>query len=189
MVLRLVVKICVHRNRKGRYYLIENPAGSVAWALDWILSRLLQEGNGKFIICDQCAYGKVDQESRRPIKKPTGFLANDEILLNHPGKRCKCKFGAHQQLFGSNRFGQRSSQAAAYPAALCKALCVGILESMKLEYALHVPAELAHAAGDYDDMLVETPPTVAEAENDDGAQPDEWESKETKIILWHYSRR
>ena len=186
-VLRLIVRVCLHRDRRGRFYLIENPAGSAAWAFEWILSELLERGNGKFIICDQCAYGKIDSESRRPIKKATGFLSNNELLLNHLGKRCKCKFGAHQHVVGSNRFGKRSQQAAAYPAELCRAICLGTLESMKIDYAVNAPKELAYPVSD--EMEVEEELPDLEVLEDGESELDTWESQDDKIIRRHVHPR
>ena len=129
----------------------------------------LTEGGGKFIICDQCAYGKVDKESLKPIKKPTVFLSSDEVLLNHVG----------------NRFGRRSTQAAAYPAELCRAICLGILESMKFEYALNVPHELAYPVEEEaEDMDVEQDPVLNLDE-----QLDRWEIFEDRLVRWHQAPR
>ena len=110
------------------------PWNKFGMAFDGLLAPLLERHHGKYVIRDQCGYGKVDEESGRPIKKPTGFVANCEVVLNHLGKRCRCACGAHQQVLGSSRFWQRSPQAAAYPLQLCKAICQGVLESMKLDY-------------------------------------------------------
>lgn len=115
LTLRRVKKICLHRASRGRFYLVENPAGSAAWVFDGLLRSLLEEGDGKYVVADQCAYGLRDRDSQRPIKKPTGFLSNNEHVLNRLGKKCTCSFGAHQQLLGGNSGGARSRQAAAYP--------------------------------------------------------------------------
>ena len=143
--LKLVIKICLWQHSHGRFFLVENPAGSLAWVWEDLLARLLKECQAKFVISDQCAYGKVDLESGRPIRKPTGWLSNDEVLLNHLGKRCTCPCGSHELVLGNNRFGRRSKQAAAYPIGLCKAICQGILDSMKVGYASRVVQELSFA--------------------------------------------
>lgn len=94
--LKLVVEICIWQHDHGRFFLVENPAGSLAWVWEDLLRRLLSRCLAKFVISDQCAYGKVDLESGKPIRKPTGWLSNDEVLLNHLGKRCTCRWGSHQ---------------------------------------------------------------------------------------------
>ena len=40
--LKLVAGICQRRHQRGRYYLLENPAGSAAWVFDGILAKLLE---------------------------------------------------------------------------------------------------------------------------------------------------
>eukprot|EP00435_Cladocopium_sp_Y103_P025818 s3297_g6.t1 len=190
--LLLVLFICKYQDDHLRYYLVENPATSLAWIFEGLLALLLERHHGKYVIGDQCRYGKQDEENHRPIKKPTGWVANCEILLNHLGKRCRCPFGAHQQILGSNRFGQRSLQAAAYPPQLCRAICQGVLESMKLDYVAQLPKELSFAGEDDDedfqpnydgnDTDVET---VAESEPD----ADVWERVEDKVIRHHHVPR
>ena len=170
--LLLVVKICLHRHRRGRYYLIENPAGSLAWFFDELLPRLLDEAAGKYIISDQCAFGKIDADSGKPIKKPSGWLSNNEPLLNSIGKRCKCLWGSHQIVVGSNSFGARSKQAAAYPEGLCRAICQGLLHSMQLDYAVKVASELSYPALDDEEDYEPEPIEELEVEMN---QRDFWE--------------
>ena len=133
--LKLVAGICRHRHQRGRYYLLENPAGSAAWVFDGILAKLLERYGGKFVIGDQCAFGLKDMESGKPIKKSTGWLSNSEVILNYLGKKCKCAWGTHQLTLGSNVFGSRSKQAAASPRDLCRSICRGLKKQMELDYA------------------------------------------------------
>lgn len=77
--LHLVLAICQYQCQHGRYYLVENPGTSAAWRYHGILSKLLSHGMAN-ILGDQCAYGLVDQESKRPIKKSTGWLSNNVSL-------------------------------------------------------------------------------------------------------------
>ena len=185
--LHLVVRICLFQNAKGRYYLVENPAGSLAWAFNDILSTLIEKGDGKYIISDQCAYGKRDAESGRPIRKATGWLSNSEGLLNELGKRCKCKFGTHQVILGSNRFGLRSRQAAEYPLELCRAICRGIMRTMQIDYAISLPKELSYPAFDdqeEEDVMME-PVEIFEEE----PSRDFWEVQVGKIIRYHVVAR
>eukprot|EP00435_Cladocopium_sp_Y103_P001908 s5242_g1.t1 len=86
--LHLVKRICKHRWMRGRYFLVENPATSVAWRYHRILTQILEEFDEKYVICDQCRYGQRDSESKKLIRKPTGWLGNSEPILNHVGKRC-----------------------------------------------------------------------------------------------------
>ena len=43
--------------------MLENPAGSKAWMFEGRLGRLLDIADGKFVMGDQCRYGKVDRDS------------------------------------------------------------------------------------------------------------------------------
>lgn len=135
--LELVRDICKYQFQQGRFYLVENPVGSAAWIFRGILQRLLSEFGGKFAIGDQCPFGKVDPESRKPEQKKTGWLSNSEVILNFVCKRCSCPAGAHQQVIGNNSMGRRSKQAAEYPLPLCRAICRGVLKEMELMYVLN----------------------------------------------------
>ena len=97
--LRLVKRICEHQWKRGRYFVVENPATSVAWRYHRILTQILEKFDGKYVICDQCRYGQRDSESGKLIRKPTGWLSNSEPILNHAGKRCQCPPGEHQQVW------------------------------------------------------------------------------------------
>ena len=96
--LRLVKRICRHQHQRGRYFLVEIPVGSLAWRYHGILLKTLEELGGKYVLCDQCAFGLKDLDTGRLICKTTGWLSNCEPLLNHIGKRCRCKPGTHQCL-------------------------------------------------------------------------------------------
>ena len=125
--LKFLAGICQHRHQRGRYYLLENLAGSAAWVFDGILAKLLERYAGKFVIGDQCAFGLKDMESGKPIKKSTGWLSNSEVILNY--------LGDTPMILGSNVFGSRSKQAAAYPRDLCRSICRGLKKQMELDYA------------------------------------------------------
>ena len=182
--LQLVVSICLKQHAKQRYYLVENPAGSLAWIFEHILARLLEEAAGKYVIGDQCAYGHRDLVSQKPVKKPTGWLSNSEAILNKVGKRCRCAWGAHEQLLGSNRGGLRSAQAARYPQALCAAICSGVKHQMEIDYALSMSfrdGQHALAAEDQQDeaMNSDEDPFVT------GVYKDLWQLDGDRLIRHH----
>ena len=185
--LLLVVRVCKHRHVRGRYFLVENPAGSLAWAFEGIMFRLIESCNANYVVSDQCAYGAIDLDSGKPIRKPTGWLSNSEPLLNALGRRCRCKWGAHQQVLGSNSKGARSRQAAAYPPDLCRAVCQGILHTMKLDYpslvqqAFHLSYPVEGGDMDVDEGTVDADIEVV------GEEPagDVWEREQNKIVRKH----
>eukprot|EP00435_Cladocopium_sp_Y103_P040884 s349_g11.t1 len=80
--LLLVIQICKWQDQHGRFYLLENPAGSYAWIFEGLLAKLLEIANGKYVIRDQCCFGKKDAETKQPIRKATGWLGNSEHILN-----------------------------------------------------------------------------------------------------------
>ena len=181
--LLLVVRICVFQHRRGRFFLLlENPAGSMAWVFEKIIAKLFVLTDAVYTTGDQCRYGKVDLESSRPIKKPTGWLSNNQFVLNQLGRKCTCRWGSHQQVLGSNQFGSRALQAAAYPEGLSRAICSGILMSMKFEYSLamsykagshsFVSFELAFPARDEVDVDMEEADREEVTRED--AQHDKW---------------
>ena len=178
--LRLVKRICEHQWKRGRYFVVENPATSVAWRYHRILTQILEKFDGKYVICDQCRYGQRDSESGKLIRKPTGWLSNSEPILNHVGKRCQCPPGEHQQVLGSNAKGLRSRQAACYPPALCRAICKGLLQTMELDYAgLSAQGDLAYANLSESD---------AEGENMEVEEPmdgDYWIIEDNEVVRVH----
>ena len=131
--LRLVYDIAKSRNDKGKYYLLENPGGALSWLFEGILMKLLEDAGGKFVEGDQCRYGKVDEISRRPVKKRTGWLGNNEHVMNRLGKQCNCPPDSHEPIIG----GSRSKAAAVYPKQLCEEILSGLEESMVNDYVLY----------------------------------------------------
>ena len=83
--------------------------GSLAWRYHGILLKTLEELGGKYVLCDQCAFGLKDLDTGRLICKTTGWLSNCEPLLNHIGKRCRCKPGTHQCLVPTQWSSESSS--------------------------------------------------------------------------------
>ena len=157
--LKLVEDICEHQHRSGRFYLVENPAGSKAWTYHKVLQRVLEKLGGKFVFGDQCPFGKKDEDSGRPEQKRTGWLSNSEVVLNEIGRRCSCPRGTHQQIIGNNTGGLRSKQAAEYPKALCRAICRGVLKQMEMVYVGEA-LQNGHAfpvAEEEDDFMDEAP--------------------------------
>ena len=100
--------------------------------MDFPRLRLLDEAASKFVEGDQCRYGKVD-ESKKPVKKRTGWLGNNEYVLNRLGKQCNCPQGSHDPVIG----GTRSKAAAVYPKQLCEEILLGLEDSMVADYVLY----------------------------------------------------
>ena len=182
--LKLVVEACLEQHAAGRYFLLENPAGSLAWIWDGLLQELMSRCNAKFVIGHQCRYGLVDRDSKKPIQKATGWLSDSEPLLNALGKRCNCILGSHQRLEGSNSGGKRSAQASQYPKPLCRAICHGILKTMQIDYV----AGSCSGAFTFGvrPNVEEVPEEFREflSDGDDGPQ-DHWKLEGDKLLRMH----
>ena len=61
----------------------------------------------------------------RPVLKPTGFMSNAEVLLDHLRRRCN---GLHEHAVCSGRIAR---DAAKYPRGLCRAIIKGMVSQMK----------------------------------------------------------
>ena len=145
------------RQRNGRAILGENPLPSLAWKQEDIIDGFggLPEG-----ICDQCQYGLRHPENGMPLKKPTRFVGQEEIV-SELRERCQGDH-VHFPIEGSVRteeFGtiSLSSWAGGYPIPLCRAIMRGALSF------LHRPA----ATGKDTYVLEEF---VAEESFQDGAE-------------------
>ena len=201
--LKLIKKIAKYQHSHNRNYLIENPAGSLAWLFEGILAALIEEADAKYAIGDQCAFGKKDPVSGKSVKKPTGWLSNNQHVLNKICRRCQCLWGTHQPVLGSNSFGQRSKQAAAYPPALCRAICRGILDSMISDYVAHMSnfCDRAFAAENLDSdqeteimpfsdddaqsSIVPSPSIAGDKGEVDEMKADFWKVEEDQLIRVH----
>lgn len=64
------------------------------------------------------------------VKKKTGWLGNNEHILNRLAKQCNCPPGSHEQIVGASR----SKEAAVYPKQLCEEILLGLEDSMTSDY-------------------------------------------------------
>lgn len=181
--LRLIARACKFQHDAGRYFLVENPAGSLAWIWEGLLAELLERCQAKFVIGHQCRYGLVDSVSKKPIRKATGWLSDSEPILNALGKRCQCVLGDHQRIEGGNEFGKRSSQAAHYPKPLCRAICNGILKTMQLDHVVE-SCQGVFAVGT--DEIEQDTLLPMSGDDDDGEQKrDYWKLEGDKLTRVH----
>ncbi len=85
---------------------------------------------------------EVALETRSPYLKAAGLMTNSQNLANQVAKRCECKV-EHQPVTGNNKCGSRTKQAAEYPVGLARAICEGVRQQMKLDYAVSLTTEKA----------------------------------------------
>ena len=99
------------KNKKGN--ILEQPWSSALW-------EHLQDLPGELHRTDQCRYKACD-EQMNPILKPTGL--HSDFHLKHSISRCRGHQGRkHGWLQGAVQGMNRTTMAAVYPEALCRAL-------------------------------------------------------------------
>ena len=100
-----------HKRKKG--YILEQPWTSALW-------ENLKDNSGDLQRTDQCRYKAMD-ELENPILKPTGLQSN--IQLRYSINRCNGHLGRkHGWLQGTTMGHNRTTLAAVYPEALCRAI-------------------------------------------------------------------
>ena len=80
------------------------------------------------VVADQCQYGQQTEQGD-PLKKPTGFMSNAALLLQHLGKRCFGKGGLCTRPAGGMHvecIGKKAQRAAIFQEELCVAILRGI---------------------------------------------------------------
>ena len=103
--LDLIAQLCIWQDQHGAYYLLENPAGSLAWVYEGILARLLVEAHGKYATGDQCCFGKKDADTGKPVRKATGWLCNSEHILNPDRQEVSVPFWKPSERGWQQQFG------------------------------------------------------------------------------------
>ena len=99
--------------RDHRGFILEQPWSSAMWSH-------LEDNPGEIQRTDQCRFGACD-EVQNPILKPTGLQSN--LALRHCLRRCKGHMGKkHGWLQGQYQVAFRTTLAAIYPEALCRAI-------------------------------------------------------------------
>ena len=148
-LLRFASAVALHRQRRGKAILGENPLLSRAWHEPPIVDGFGHLPQG---ICDQCQYGLKHPENGMPLKKSTRFSGQEEIVAQ---LRQRCPgHHEHHPIEGSVRTDQfgtisLSAWAGGYPIPLCRAIMRGVLEF------LHRPAAPGHKTYVLEDELRE----------------------------------
>ena len=82
------------------------------------------------VVTDQCMFGlktKADGKKMAPARKPTRFMTNAEEIRKRLDVRCDG--GHHHQVLLDGR----AKHAAVYPPALCRAICQGLIQQLRLD--------------------------------------------------------
>ena len=114
------------KNRRG--YILEQPWSSALW-------EHLRDKPGETHRTDQCQFNAKD-EMDNPILKPTGLQSS--LVLKHSLKRCKGHGGKrHGWLQGAFQGMNRTTMAAVYPEAMCKAIIKDVKNFINHKMILH----------------------------------------------------
>ena len=121
----LGAQVAEYQLSRGLHFIAENPQSSELWELPtWL--KLLQRSDVVSCIVHQCMAGLRDPENKLRVKKPTRFVASDEILVknlrplwcrgNHP----------HSQLEGTYKGQNKTHMARIWPWELATRIAAGV---------------------------------------------------------------
>ena len=131
--LEFCAKLYAMQWRAGRYFLHEHPEGASSWHEDCIVKLFKKEGVVK-VNGDQCMYSLRSRngEYEGPARKGIGFMTNSVCISQQLDKRCPNRSGhmVHRHVILMNG---RTKAAQVYFAGLCKAICVGLQEQIKMD--------------------------------------------------------
>ena len=108
-------------------FLHEHPHNATWWEQPSI-ARLVGEEGIYVTVGDQCQFGAEAQRGEhrgQPIKKPTKFCTNSEVLYERLSRRCTGHGGECSRPSGGHHvtcFGNVAKDAALYPLKLCSRL-------------------------------------------------------------------
>ena len=102
-------QVALFQLNNGAHFIAENPQGSALWELpSW--EDVLAHPRTKRCVVHQCLTNMRDPETKLRIKKPTDFVASDEILLkNLRPLWCDGKKHKHARLEGTYKRSEQDS--------------------------------------------------------------------------------
>ena len=125
--LRWCCKLYQKQIDRGVYFLHEHPGGATSRKQPEV-EALLSQAQVQRVVADQCQYGQQTDQGD-PLKKPTGFMSNAPVLLQHLSKRCLGKGGVCSRPLGGMHvecIGKKAQRAAIFQEELCIAILRGI---------------------------------------------------------------
>lgn len=117
----------------GRHFLHEHPETAASWQ-EGCIKRLMAEQGVTRVVGDQCMYGLKSNDGLRegPARKSTAFLTNSPCVAKHLSRRCLDRRG--QEIHGHVRLENgRARKAQEYLDNLCRAICRGLQEQLKVD--------------------------------------------------------
>eukprot|EP00435_Cladocopium_sp_Y103_P017747 s172_g4.t1 len=127
-IINFIKKKFKERSKRRKANILEQPWSSALW-------DQLQDLPGERHRTDQCRFKACDEEGN-PILKPTGL--HSDFLLKHSVARCHGHHGRkHGWLQGAVNGKNRTTMAAVYPEALCKALVKDVKKYLDFRKNFH----------------------------------------------------
>ena len=126
--LRFLGEVYQFQIDRGRVFLHEHPAGASSWKLG-MMEKLRVQPGVEICTADQCMYGLTTQDdkgSTARARKTTKFMTNSHEIAKQLGRR-RDNSHKHYPLVSG-----RAAAAAVYPQELCRAVCAGLKEEVKL---------------------------------------------------------
>ena len=131
--LQFCSKLYAMQWKVGRYFLHGHPAGAISWQEKCIQELMTKEGiirvNG-----DQCMFGIKSNDGTRegPARKATGFFTNSVGIAEKFNRRCPNRHGDIIHKHVTLESG-RTRAAQVYPEDLCRAICEGLQDQIRMD--------------------------------------------------------
>ena len=123
--------------RDGRYFLHEHPESASSWQEESVVKMLKRQGVVR-VTGDQCRYGLTSNDGQRtgPARKRTSFMTNSPCIAQKVSLRCPntSEYRVRDHVILING---RAKAAQAYPPALCRAVCKGLMDQMEADRQGH----------------------------------------------------
>ena len=121
VLVKFAVRLAELQHRAGRFFLVENPAGSMAWRRVAALGKLEEKLDGVSVIFDQCELGLTDVNGV-PHRKRTRVVTNcREIAEGLSVFRCR-RDHPHSPVIGGSKV---TARAGHYPRGMVKVILSG----------------------------------------------------------------
>ena len=153
-LVKFAFKMAERQLARGRHVVLENPFGSRAWKLPWVI-RKLKELNLKLVKFDQCRFN-LRSLNGFLHKKPTYFATSSQAVYSKfVDKKCR-RNHVHDLVFGGQKTTRR---AGLYTLTMARAMVEAMEEQFEMDgrREVEVLVHEAMTAGDGDDAASDVP--------------------------------
>jgi len=158
--LQFALDLCYEQYRRGRYFVLEHPAGASSWSTTMVTKMLGLEGMRK-ITFDFCMLGMTTPtvDGPAPAMKPTSILTNSSCIADLL-RRFRCH-GMHTH---AHLDGGRPRACERYPDQFCDAVMMGLQRELDQEKWIEHIYQKADASGWMNQLMavvekLEVPPS------------------------------